>query len=152
MKNKALLTALSFVLVAGLSIGGTLAYLTDRDSATNTFTVGDVEIELEEEFEQGSQLMPGVDIVKKPTITNTGDNDAWVWMTIAIPSELDDSNASKNILHFNYSEESVAEGKWNWAKADGTYWNMYTEEIDGKNYNVYVVSYETPLETDEKTI
>ena len=43
--KKILLTALSFVLVAALAIGGTLAYLTDRDAKTNVFTVGDVDIE-----------------------------------------------------------------------------------------------------------
>ena len=34
------------MLVAALVVGGTLAYFTDKDNATNTFTVGNVEIDL----------------------------------------------------------------------------------------------------------
>ena len=100
--KKILLTALSFVLVAALAIGGTLAYLTDRDAKTNVFTVGNVDITLNDDFVQGSQLIPGVDIKKDVTVTNTGKNDAWVWVEIAIPQALDDAtDASKNIVHFN---------------------------------------------------
>lgn len=102
--KKAALTAASYVSVAALAIGGTVAYLTDRSTATNPFTMGDVEIELNEDFVDGSQLMPGVDIKKEATITNTGKNDAYVWMTIAIPSALEGGSleaSSDNILHWN---------------------------------------------------
>ncbi len=40
--------ALSLVLAMTLSVFGTVAYLTSTASATNTFTVGDVQIELDE--------------------------------------------------------------------------------------------------------
>ena len=39
-----LLTGLSFVLVAALAIGGTLAYLTSTDSDVNVMTLGNVKI------------------------------------------------------------------------------------------------------------
>lgn len=108
MKTKNLvLTVLSFVLGAVLAIGGTLAYLTDRESKANVFTVGDVEIELKEDFDQGATLTPGVNIEKKPTITNTGKNDAWVWLEFAIPSALDNwatdtqQGSNENVIHWN---------------------------------------------------
>ena len=44
MKKKSLLTILCLVLVVTVSVVGTLAYLTDTDSAVNTFTIGRVEI------------------------------------------------------------------------------------------------------------
>ena len=48
MKKK-LMMALSLVLVAVMSIGGTLAYLTSlTDPVKNTFTVGNVNITLDE--------------------------------------------------------------------------------------------------------
>lgn len=103
LKN-VLLSVMSLALVAVVAIGGTLAYLTDRDSKANVFTVGDVEIELNEDFKQGAELIPGVKVEKEATITNTGDNDAWVWMTMAIPAALDDANADTgmdNPLHWN---------------------------------------------------
>ena len=86
--KKILLTALSLVLVAALAIGGTLAYLTDREGKTNVFTVGNVDIKLNEDFVQGAQLVPGESIEKNVTVTNTGKNDAWVWVEITVPAEL----------------------------------------------------------------
>lgn len=47
MKKKSILmAAIAVMLVAVLVVGGTLAYFTDTKSATNTFTVGNVKIEL----------------------------------------------------------------------------------------------------------
>ena len=46
MKKKILLVGLLVVLVAAVSVGLTVAYLTSSDEATNTFTVGEVKIEL----------------------------------------------------------------------------------------------------------
>ena len=46
MKKKILLVGLLVVLVAAVSVGLTVAYLTSQDSETNTFTVGDVKIDL----------------------------------------------------------------------------------------------------------
>lgn len=48
MKKKILALALVFCLALALGIGGTLAYLTSTDTVTNTFTVGNVSIKLDE--------------------------------------------------------------------------------------------------------
>ncbi len=54
-----LLMGLSMVLVAALSIGGTLAYLQDEDSAVNVMTLGNVKIEqLEYERNEKGELVP----------------------------------------------------------------------------------------------
>ena len=50
MKKKTILVAaIAVMLVAALVVGGTLAYFTDTDAAKNTFTVGNVKIDLIEE-------------------------------------------------------------------------------------------------------
>ena len=106
--KKVIAIVLLVALVSAISIGATLAYLTDRDSEVNVFTIGDVTIDLKEEFEQNSTLIPGVKIEKKPTITNTGKNDAWVWLTFAIPAALDvntpgsDVGSIDNVIHWNF--------------------------------------------------
>ena len=47
MKKKTILVAaIAVMLVAALVVGGTLAYFTDTKSADNTFTVGNVKINL----------------------------------------------------------------------------------------------------------
>jgi len=155
MAKKIITFLLVVTLTASVAIGGTLAYLTDRDSEANVFTVGNVSIDLKEDFQHGAELIPGVNIEKKPTVTNTGVNDAWVWVEIAIPSELNSTaSASKNILHFNMSAASVADGLWNWWDgadySEGDYF-IETREINDAQYDVYVVQYETPLKPGETT-
>lgn len=89
MFKKIITWLLVVVLTASIAIGGTLAYLTDRDSEANVFTVGDVDITLDETFTDNSQLIPGVDVNKDVKIKNEGPNDAWVWYTYAVPQALD---------------------------------------------------------------
>lgn len=180
MKKKALMGA-SYVLVAAMAIGGTVAYLTDRDNATNIFTLGNVDIELSEDFEQGAELIPGVKVDKKPTITNVGKSDAYVWMTIAVPTGLDTINdASANVLHWNplgatwdyYSNQTyldkaiennyLPEGT-TMDDIKGKTWNItdsiapcavdaYTQDINGEEYTVYTMLYNDVLSSGEKTL
>lgn len=160
MKNikKIVALVLAMVLVAGLSVAGTVAYLTDRDAKTNIFTVGNVDISLNEAFGQGAALIPGVEINKVPTITNNGPTDAWVWMTFSIPSALDnfvqgsEQGSNKNIIHWNplgattdgyVTEERVANAIQkgllpNDITADDITaakktWNVFNSLGDGKN-------------------
>ena len=182
MKKKILALCLVLALSATAIIGGTLAYFTDTDNATNTFTVGNVKIDLHEANKEGAVdeayhtwlesqvLMPGDNntntVAKRVYVENTGKSDSYVRVHIAIPSVLDNANpdfdASKNLLHFNNTEESMAIGKWNWGtKIDGRTageylpagdtWNFYTTTVDGIDYNVYVVTYETALKANEVT-
>ena len=178
-KRKILLLAAMLMMVAVLAIGGTLAYFTDADVARNVFTVGNVQIDLKENFVDGSKLVPVTydeegnrkadNVVNKDVfVTNTGSEEAYVRVHIAIPAILDDGDpsfdAAKNILHFNAESESYQNGFWNWGKTtaandnltgsamvDGA-WNFYTVEIGGIGYNVYVVTYESILTPDATTL
>lgn len=166
MKKKALMGA-SYVLVAAMAVGGTVAFLTDRDNATNTFTMGNVDIELNEDFEQGAELLPGVKIDKKVTIENTGKSDAYVWYTYAVPTALkeltDGDNQVKAILHCNLPGRF-----WNGYHTLDKYTNgndpvdvsdtwivdnvNYSEQvINGVEYNVYTVKYTGAIVPGEVT-
>lgn len=48
MKKKTIALALVLVMVFGATLGGTFAYLTSTDTVTNTFTVGNVKITMDE--------------------------------------------------------------------------------------------------------
>lgn len=48
MKKKTIALALVLVMVFGATLGGTFAYLTSQDTVVNTFTVGNVQIKLDE--------------------------------------------------------------------------------------------------------
>ena len=175
MKKKIIALCLVIALAATAVVGGTLAYFSDTDAQKNTFTTGNVAIDLWEDFGDNNEatiekLLPATGsaqndtlkngIEKEVYVTNDGSEDAYVRVHIAIPSILDDAqpnfDASKNVLHFNYTPESVDDGKWNWSNSvDGTTgsnWNFYTITIDGVSYNVYVVTYETALKKGEATV
>ena len=159
MKKKLTLVVTCIVLVAAMVIGGTLAYFTDTDNATNTFAVGNVSIDLIEQqrgenglvpFKQNKKLYPivgsaqgekdeyGMPIAKNyvdkmVTIENTGSEKAYIRAYFAIPSALDDGyetfNAGMNVLHFNFGNK-VVNGAI--SSTEGVEWNW---QHDGKwNY------------------
>ena len=89
MKNKKSIAA-ALVLSGVLVVGGVLAYFTDTDTATNTFTVGRVDIALNEEHWDATatavnQLAPQTQIAKDPTVENTGVNSAYVFLKVEVP-------------------------------------------------------------------
>lgn len=174
MKKKILSLCLVLCLAATAIVGGTLAYFSDTDAQKNTFTTGNVAIDLWEDFGNNDDgiehLMPAVGsaqagtlengIEKEVYVENTGSEEAYVRVHIAIPSILDnaqpDFDASKNVLHFNFDNDSIVDGKWNWSNSasttTGSNWNYYTTTIGGEEYNVYVVTHETKLAKGETTV
>lgn len=89
--NRKWLLAIALLLSMAVATAGTLAYLTDRDTVENTFTMGSVDIEVEEDFpEEGAPIEPGQEVNKDAKIVNDGTNPAWVWMTVSVPEELKD--------------------------------------------------------------
>ena len=125
MKKKIVALCLC-VALAVVAIGGaTLAYFTDTDQETNTFTVGNVKIDLQETFdEQNAVLRPGSQstkkIEKKVWIENVGTEDAYVWYEWYIPSALDSvdgSTGTNNVLHVNSNGNS-----WDKYRDNSKYW------------------------------
>ena len=86
-KNTVKIMALAGILCLA-SVGGVSAYLTDYEKVSNEFTVGKVDIELKEpewKPEENRIIEPSKVIHKDPQITNTGTNDAFVYMEVSIP-------------------------------------------------------------------
>ena len=90
-KKKLVLSGLAITMVAGATTGAALAYLTDGETAENTFTIGDVSIEGIEPNYPGNDsddvqdIVPNKEINKDPQIDNDGVNDAIVFMTVDSP-------------------------------------------------------------------
>ena len=161
MKKKLLAMCLVVALAATAIIGGTLAYFTDTDTETNTFTAGGVKIDLIEQqvganglepFEQDQVLMPIVGsaqgekdqygqpvaenyIDKIATIENKGKSDAYVRAYFAIPSALDDGydtfNAGLNVLHFNFGNNKGV-------STFGNEWNWKNTDGSWKYYETTI--------------
>lgn len=123
MKKKITALCLCVALLAVAVVGASLAYFTDTDNATNTFTVGNVAIDLIEQerdgngglkaFENGKKLSPIVGsaqgekddygmptaknyVDKMVTIQNTGSEAAYIRAYFAIPAALDDGYETFN--------------------------------------------------------
>lgn len=84
ISTKTLVALLSLVLLLGCSLGGTLAWLSDStDPVINTFTVGDVNIELDETTGTEYKIVPGVNIAKDPKVTVKANSEAcWLFVKI----------------------------------------------------------------------
>ena len=176
MKKKITAIFLCVALVAIAIVGASLAYFTDTDTATNTFTVGGVKINLIEQqrgedglvpFEQNKILMPIVGsaqgakdeydmpvaknyVDKIITVQNTGASEAYVRVFVAVPANLQNGQTpnapSEDILHFNWNKASSADGQW----TDEIVVDGSTT-IDGVVYRIYSRTYKTALKANEIT-
>lgn len=143
MKKKLVVFSLMLALVA-IAVGGTLAYFMDDDEATNTFTIGSVEVEQIEEqrkldangnytnelepFVNDKQLIPVISDAnakndvnfqdKIVTVKNLGKNDAYVQVFVAVPKVLADANVL--LIHSSSLD---------WTK-DNTTWTVKEKDID----------------------
>ena len=83
ISTKALVALLALVLVIGCSLGGSLAWLTAKtDPVTNTFTVGDINISLDESTTD-YKIVPGVNIAKDPKVTVKANSEAcWLFVKV----------------------------------------------------------------------
>ena len=166
MKRKIVTVCLAAVLVIIAVAGASLAYLTDTDERTNTFTVGDVDITLVEQrkganglesYGEGSyKLKPGKSndgnaVSKIVTVKNNGTEDAYVWVELRIPAYLvsneykaePHTNESKNALHWN------SYGCFNVEYNSGNYWRLAVSDgivdADHKVTNANMVAVEDGL-------
>ena len=153
---------LAVIVVA--AIAGILAYLTDKDTKNNVFTIGSVDIELWEKAGKDAQnndlywnntlstttingvevtgvinIVPTQEIDKAPYIVNVGRNDAYVYLEVKIPViqgklEDDEELEPHDIELFELQNIDTA----NWTKLDVDRTEPGTENT---KYNVYVYKY-----------
>ena len=128
--KRTVLTVLALALVLLLSVGGTLAWLTAQTgSITNTFTLADFKIDVDEEFDNGTKTDVGV----------TNNSDVPVYIRVAlIPTWLDKTTkqpvgtpASLNDLTIDWGpahgNENASEPGNDWIRI-GEYW-YYTKPV-----------------------
>lgn len=97
-------TIISLLLIGAILIGGAFAFLTAQDSKTNVFTIGNIKIELWENFDANldgqteeydathktvtatGNIVPGTTVKKEPFVKNTSNNPCRLYMTVKVPS------------------------------------------------------------------
>lgn len=130
MNAKKIVTAgLALVMVAGISVAGTLAYLTAQTTEKiNTFTVGDISIELTEpDWTAGTgseKILPGDEVPKDPTVTVKANSEAcYVYVAIDNGLKLDDGTLAGTL--------NIDSANWNVVKTSGdTTVYRYKEVVD----------------------
>ena len=143
MKNakKILALLLCAVLLVGASIAGTVAYLTSKDEVTNTFTIGKVQITLDETDvdvngvkdgetrvkENTYKLIPGHTYVKDPVVHVDAESEN-CFLYIKVENQIAGIEAATTIA------DQLAANGWSLV-ADET--DVYTyKEVCGAGYNI----------------
>ena len=135
--KKVLVLTLAFVLVAAMSVGLTLAFLTDEASVTNTFEVGKVDIDLTEapvdlygDVVDGDRvkankykLIPGHEYAKDPIVYVTEDSEK-CYVFVKVENGLAAIEAADN----NIAAQIIANG-WT-AYTDGVYYKVVDPDVD----------------------
>lgn len=119
MKKKILAITLCVAMLAIMLVSGTLAYFTDNDAKTNTFTVGNVSIVLTEPkwdaegAAEAFDVYPGEALAKDPTVTNDGKNPCFVRVSVTGWDALINAELSENNITYrtDYVDAKLGE---NW--------------------------------------
>lgn len=148
-KTKAILCIAAVAGVVGVS--GVLAYLTDTDTATNKFTIGKVEIDLQEPTwdagedvnnndipDYAENLVPGKSIAKDPQVKNTGLNDAYVYLKVTVPTaNLVTAQADGTLANEGQAQQTEVfsyEQTENWKE-------IISQRVTGTDANTYLYYY-----------
>ena len=145
MKKKATIAVTALLLVLCFAIGGTLAWLkAETKPVVNTFTYGDINIDLSETTGNEYKMIPGNDITKDPKVTVEKDSEAcWLFVKVEKSDNYADYLA-------NYT---IADG---WTALDGVD-GVYYREVNadtakaGTSYQVLKGDTVTVLDSVKKS-
>ena len=146
MKKKIISLCLDAALVVVAIAGTSLAYFTDKDAKPKTFTLGNVDIELnEEKWEEPIAAVPDMKYDKDPVVTNIGENDAWIRVDVTLSDAAAFTAAA--------AKHQITDLATIFAGHDETKWTLagepvYNNKNDTLTYSYY---YNTFLAVDEST-
>lgn len=146
---------IALCLIGALAITGIFAFLTaTTDTKVNSFTVGNIEIELDEGAwedlpdadndeipDEAENLVSGKTIVKEPHVINKGTNDAYTFLVVSVPkAEVvttdDEGFKSPSAVNELFTTKFGAD-----AALNTTDWKLMTSVTDDADYNHYVYGY-----------
>ena len=150
--KKALGLMLVAVLLVTATIFGTMAYLTDKDEVTNTFTVGSVDISLDEapvgadgkattgdRVQQNDyKLMPGHEYDKDPIVHFAAKSEA-SWLFIEVTNEI--SELESKAQDYKSIATQITDNGWTELENHtGVYYKSVsanTSKTDAVDYHVF---------------
>lgn len=157
-------TRIAALALAGVAVvAGASAYLTDSETATNKFVVGDIKVDLEEPKYPGNDdpgvkdIHPNDEINKDPQVENTGEADAVVFLKVTVPRRelevaADDGTKSEKALQEIFimkdEDDSIASHEHNF---DEKWINLEKLGSQTDDDKTYVFGYSEILKSGEKT-
>lgn len=132
MKKRTVALLMALMVVFGAAVGGTIAYLTSTATVTNTFTAGDVEIDLNESDtdvdgntkENAYHLIPGTTYTKDPYITVEPDSES-SWVFVRVENGLNDAVLFDGVT----LDEAMTNKSWTLVPGETNVW--YRENVAG---------------------
>lgn len=140
--TKMMFMILAVVLIVGISVGGTLAWLTATTGpVVNTFTVGDINITLAE-TKSDFKMVPGNIIEKDPKVTVLKDSEAcWLFVKIEKSTNLGD-----------FITYTVADGWTPLTGVDGVYYREVSATTANTEFSVLANDQVTVKDTVTKAM
>lgn len=140
MRKKVALTVAAVAMVGTLAVGGTLAWFTDTETATNVVTTGNVDIAWWENGEKITDKNPGVEfggedqipvapgatLQKEALVRNEGKNAALIRAKVEVDTDVED------IVTPEYFETDL----WQYDEETGYYYYLYVVNPDGETVNL----------------
>lgn len=146
MKKRTIALLMAVVMLFGMTVAGTLAWLqADTDPVINTFTVGDINITLDETNFEGEgrdeantyKMIPGQKYVKDPIVhVQPGSEPCWVFVKVV--EENNGLNGGK-VIQYTINNSS-------WALVDADE-NIYVYGTAAAPTEVNALNEKTPVDT-----
>lgn len=158
MKKKTIALLLVLMMIFGVTCGGTIAYLTSTASVTNTFTIGNVKITLDEtkvdvygeavtgegagRFPAGNEykLMPGHTYTKDPIIhVDASSENCYVFVKIENGiSTFESAKIPGEEKAYNTIHDQILANDWKALDGNtGVYYMEYTKDQADKDLEVF---------------
>lgn len=145
--SKTLVLALAVMLIVGATVGGTIAWLTDKtDAVVNTFTVGNVDITLKESVlnadgtygdpaegvKNAYKMIPGTTYKKDPVVTVEKDSeDCYLFV------KFEQANFASEYL--DYTSTLTAENGWTRLNGEiGVWYREVQSSKDNQEWHLLV--------------
>lgn len=168
-KRKTLLVAMALSMVAILAAGATLAYFTAEDEVKNVFTMGNVDISLDEapvvktddkwtadeeaarvKTNEYKDIYPGAVLPKDPTVHNDGSYEAYVRAKVVVDfNKLAGLQADKQLFNGETADAELL----SIVDIDTANWTFETYAVDFESRTVtytYTLNEALAADTDAK--
>ena len=124
--KKLLIAAVCLVAILTTAVVGTIAWLSDTATVTNTFSPSNIDITLTESENLNLKMVPGTTITKDPKVTVEAGSEA-CWLFVKIDENLGAWAGGQNTFSNYLTYSVITTGTNGWTPLDGVSGVYYLE-------------------------